>query len=455
MVKRPIFVSVFAGLVVFAVFFALDFSLRVAVILCVATVINTYLALSLKLFSLGWKRFKKRRQQRLSLPNEARKARAGKGKKQGWSMKILIVDPDPAHSLKLSAVAGKKGFDNVTTAKSGKAALSLMSKTNEVFECIFLDLAMPETDGVKMCRRIRDMDAYQRTPIIVLSDKNDLGRIADAFTAGATDFATKPFVAKEIAMRLQIAQATQLAMHTQNRFVHDYDRHLTMQTPDTGFDLVRDGQLTGTSALVQQSVFLNYLTQLPTRLLPNVHVYALSVPDLGLIRRKAEPEEFLGLFEDLAGAAERCISSSLILMTYDKHGSLLIMTESSFRFSAQHIETEIKRHLKAVGKVYGGQDAASLRLGVGEPILPKGAKEQRARMTIDRALLLAADRNTRNESRGAGGAFLEGFQAVLDKIGAFATAIKPFKSVPASSDSTDLPAEPKNAKTNGKLFENA
>lgn len=321
------------------------------------------------------------------------------------TMRILAVDDDPFVLELVPKIAENSGFENVTTVASGAEALTLLAQSDQTFDCLLLDIKMPGMDGIELCRKVRQTEGYHATPIIMLTAMRDLTSMGDAFQAGASDYATKPFDVEELGKRLQLANASNLALQEQKKTLRENKGYQEMQTARSGYDLVRGAQLSGARTLVQEAVLSNYLTQLPNKLVDDVHVYALSIANLDVIQAHAQPHEFLTLLEDVAAAAERCMGANVLLTAYSNYASLLIIVDSAYQLAPDHMESEIKRQLTAVGAVYGTHDAGSLHLAVGGPIVPKGSREQRARMTIDRALSLSVNRMSEPERRSAVGFF--------------------------------------------------
>jgi EAL domain-containing protein (putative c-di-GMP-specific phosphodiesterase class I)/DNA-binding response OmpR family regulator/GGDEF domain-containing protein len=101
---------------------------------------------------------------------------------------ILIADDDPAHLLLSEAALGGAGFV-VHTASDGEEAVRQFERTHP--DCIVLDVNMPKMTGIEACQKIRDNADGRRLPILMLTGRNDIVSISDAFAAGASDFAQK------------------------------------------------------------------------------------------------------------------------------------------------------------------------------------------------------------------------------------------------------------------------
>ncbi|MEI6167124.1 MAG: response regulator [bacterium] len=67
-------------------------------------------------------------------------------------------------------------------------------------DVIILDLGLPDMDGLEVLRRLRE---WSKTPVLVLSVRQELEQKVAALDAGADDYLTKPFYAAELAARLR------------------------------------------------------------------------------------------------------------------------------------------------------------------------------------------------------------------------------------------------------------
>ena len=103
--------------------------------------------------------------------------------------RILVVDDDPMLTMLAAQALGAEGFD-VAVAEHARAALASLEEQRP--DLILLDVCMPETNGLEVCRRIRDLPGGGGIPIVMLTSLDDHASMRAAFAAGATDFVTKP-----------------------------------------------------------------------------------------------------------------------------------------------------------------------------------------------------------------------------------------------------------------------
>jgi EAL domain-containing protein (putative c-di-GMP-specific phosphodiesterase class I)/PleD family two-component response regulator len=101
---------------------------------------------------------------------------------------ILIADDDPGQLLLAEAALAGAGF-LVITVDSGDQAVSEFARSNP--DVVILDVMMPGLTGFEACRAIRQQRDARLLPILMLTGRNDLAAISEAYAAGASDFATK------------------------------------------------------------------------------------------------------------------------------------------------------------------------------------------------------------------------------------------------------------------------
>ncbi|MFZ2359028.1 MAG: response regulator transcription factor [Anaerolineae bacterium] len=112
--------------------------------------------------------------------------------------KILVVDDEPKLVRLVREVLTATGYQ-VSAASSGKAAIELAAI--EQPDLVLLDILLPPgPDGYAVCRRIRE---FSDIPVIMLTAKAQEADMLHGFDAGADDYLTKPFSAKELVARVK------------------------------------------------------------------------------------------------------------------------------------------------------------------------------------------------------------------------------------------------------------
>lgn len=120
--------------------------------------------------------------------------------------RVLIVDDDPVHRRLVENMVTRFGYE-ATVAEGGAAALSLLlGPDGGRFDCVVLDLVMPELDGLGVLGRMRE--AALSNPVIVQTAHGGIDNVVSAMRAGAIDFVVKPASAERLQVSLRNALAT-------------------------------------------------------------------------------------------------------------------------------------------------------------------------------------------------------------------------------------------------------
>jgi len=114
-------------------------------------------------------------------------------------MKILIVEDEPVSQKLLEKIVMREGYIAIS-ANDGKSAWEIVKK--EKVEMVITDWMMPEMDGLKLCRKIRQVDLPRYVYIILLTAKDQVEDAVAALDAGADDYIRKPFDPDELKARI-------------------------------------------------------------------------------------------------------------------------------------------------------------------------------------------------------------------------------------------------------------
>lgn len=112
-------------------------------------------------------------------------------------MKLMLAEDEPGLSRALTAILQHSDYE-VDTALDGLTALEYLLAND--YDAAILDIMMPGMDG-KVLKRTRA--AGKRLPIIMLTAKSEVSDKVEGLDAGANDYLTKPFAAKELLARIR------------------------------------------------------------------------------------------------------------------------------------------------------------------------------------------------------------------------------------------------------------
>lgn len=144
--------------------------------------------------------------------------------------RILIIDDSPTYSEYLSGELADEGY-SVETASNSTNGLASAAKGN--FDCVLIDLVMPEIDGIEVCRTLASPQKHGESTIIIflISAHESKDNAMRALEAGADDF-----VGKSGDVSILKARIRALLRH---KFLHDQTRKLIKEFRKREDDLER------------------------------------------------------------------------------------------------------------------------------------------------------------------------------------------------------------------------
>ena len=114
------------------------------------------------------------------------------------SVEVLIVDDEPAVVDALDRALVQEGYA-VASAGDGRAALERVARARP--DAVILDVSMPQMSGLEVCRRMRANG--DRTPVLMLTARDQVTDRVAGLDAGADDYLVKPFALEELLARLR------------------------------------------------------------------------------------------------------------------------------------------------------------------------------------------------------------------------------------------------------------
>ena len=113
---------------------------------------------------------------------------------------ILIVEDEPPLVEMLKYNFESAGF-RTSVATDGQEALFQAEELTP--DLILLDWMLPGYSGIEICRKLRDREATQSVPIIMLTARSEEDDRILGLNSGADDYVVKPFSPKELVARVQ------------------------------------------------------------------------------------------------------------------------------------------------------------------------------------------------------------------------------------------------------------
>jgi len=121
------------------------------------------------------------------------------GSEDGNLVRVLIVEDEPRLAENIARSLRESAGYAVDVAPDGQEGLFLAE--SNPYDSVILDLMLPKLDGMQVLTRIRR--AGQRTPVLVLTARDDKESVVALLNAGADDYLTKPFDLGELLARVK------------------------------------------------------------------------------------------------------------------------------------------------------------------------------------------------------------------------------------------------------------
>ena len=113
---------------------------------------------------------------------------------------ILLVEDEPDLLQTLSFNFESEGY-KVSKALNGEEAMKLLEKNNSI-AMVILDLMLPDTSGLDICRHIRKTDDLKDILVIMVTAKGEEVDRVVGFEVGADDYVVKPYSVRELLLRV-------------------------------------------------------------------------------------------------------------------------------------------------------------------------------------------------------------------------------------------------------------
>ena len=344
-------------------------------------------------------------------------------------MRILAVDDEPSILELLKAYLEAADAHEVTTASSGADALALIDSAECDFDCLLLDIQMPQMNGITLCELVRALPDYAHVPIIMLTAMSQKTYIDKAFSVGATDYITKPFDFMELRGRLQAATKI-VYEHNRASDSAETARRLIM---NMGTEVKPDPEeplsIDGVDRVVGYAAFENFLLTLSRTKLLFATAFAVKVQDFKALHQEVSSREIRAILKAVAQAIVGELRDPGNVVSYRGNGVFLCINQKRASISAGGREAQINTVLQGSKGLVPAK--MELRVAVGQEVslvsmsragalvaLRKAVDSVENRALPSKELATLSKRILRNQSRSQEQSKLErrAYELVLEDI---------------------------------------
>ncbi|MBV1863837.1 MAG: response regulator [Rhodobacteraceae bacterium] len=283
-------------------------------------------------------------------------------------MKILSVDDDPIILELLTAVLASIGQTDVTTAESAMEALELIEKQDTPFDCFLLDIQMPKIDGIQLCKAVRLMPEYNRTPILMITAMSDKTYIDKAFVAGATDYVTKPFDVIELGARVRTAESLVNAWREKAATADNLVAQREYVGSEKAFELDEKFPIDDVEGVIDYVALENYVSQLSRGSLFGSSILAFSIVEINQLYRDTTAFDFEALITDVAEAVTICFDGNQSLVSYAGNGTFVCIIDSIDKAPTEILEQELRNTIASMDLCYSDGRSLVFTITAGDSI---------------------------------------------------------------------------------------
>ena len=309
-------------------------------------------------------------------------------------MRILAVDDEEFILELLPKILDKIGIQDVTVAASAAAAIEILDNAELPFECLIFDIRMPEMDGIELCKVVRKMPAYLKTPIIMLTAMTEKSFIKRAFAAGATDYTTKPFDIVELGARVRNAKQLNSARQESIKAAVSQKIDPKQAARNRSFDLSFATKIENVEGAIDYLQLGSYLMQLSRSGLLSTQIFAIKIDQIETIYACATSSEFLFALTEVADAIAEAVKNDRSLVAYAGDGYFVCVFNGAALVDPRDMESDIQISIYEKDLVFDNGDPLDIEISVGTPIRPQFSENQRLDMILDRAIVRADSRST-------------------------------------------------------------
>ncbi|MDF1669968.1 MAG: response regulator [Roseovarius sp.] len=288
-------------------------------------------------------------------------------------MHLLAVDDDPIILELLVEFVQYLGNHTIETATCVTDALELVARENgEKFDCFLLDIQMPGTDGIELCKILRGRPDHKSTPILMLTAMSDKAYIDRAFGAGANDYVTKPFEIDELRGRIGlvdslITQQLKEAGENQQSF-GDAELNSEDTANEIKHPLYEPFKIHDVDGVIEHNALENYVSLLSQKQLFGSTVFAFCIRGIADLYKETSGFEYQCLITDVSEAIASSLEKNQFLVSYAGSGVFVCVVERGWQPDPCSITDRVNLTLHHMGLCFNDGKPMKASVSTGEMV---------------------------------------------------------------------------------------
>ena len=320
-------------------------------------------------------------------------------------VKILVVDDDSIILELIKLYLASIDFNDVHLALSGAEALDMVAAQDVPFDCVLLDINMPQMTGIELLVTLRRLPQYADVAVIMLTALSDRRHVAQAFVAGAWDYIIKPFDPFDLETRVHAARIRMIEIDREARA----RKASTATAPAKDFEtLFRSSakSVTAQSAgeiaetgVIDGDRFENCLERLALNSPNAISLAVLELENLPAIARKLGAEMTDRYLVSLVDHLSETLGDGKAILAYQGHGVFLVLSFVGPESDRNIVSKAVKSATGKTDALYLANVGMEAQMQLGEVMyrdLPKGAEPVEMLVAAAQSMMpLVGDRDAR------------------------------------------------------------
>lgn len=198
-------------------------------------------------------------------------------------MNILIVDDSIVTRTFLEDMLQEAGYSKIMLAGSMEEVFDRFCSGNgdscPLVDLVLLDIHLPGQDGIEGCRVLKQTEQFRDVPVIIISGLKQLEHLEPAFTAGATDYLTKP--PKRLELEVRVSAALKLKFEMDRRKARERElQEMTARLEEANRQLQQLSTRDGLTGLANRHAGNDFITREWLRAIREQHEFSVIMVDI-------------------------------------------------------------------------------------------------------------------------------------------------------------------------------